>query len=135
MQTSDLYLASPSRQDSYTAKIETDLFTTSILHSHPKDDLRFDEIITDSRQCEILNEKSSRHIQILSNQKHLENCCYKTQQEDTSKTKSIKQCSISLLVEGPIGSAMEDIHKYKVSLCVAGGIGITPFASILNSFL
>jgi len=40
-----------------------------------------------------------------------------------------------LYIEGPFGSAMEDVHKYKISLCVAGGIGITPFASILNNFL
>lgn len=36
---------------------------------------------------------------------------------------------------GPHGSAMQDIFQYKVGLCVAGGIGITPFAAILNMIL
>ena len=47
----------------------------------------------------------------------------------------LSRSSVTLYVEGPFGSAMEDIHKYKISLCVAGGIGITPFASVLNQFL
>ncbi|XP_076819154.1 NADPH oxidase 4-like [Clavelina lepadiformis] len=41
----------------------------------------------------------------------------------------------SIFIEGPTGSAMEDVYKYKVSLCVAGGIGVTPFASVLNALL
>uniref|UniRef100_H2Y784 FAD-binding FR-type domain-containing protein n=1 Tax=Ciona savignyi TaxID=51511 RepID=H2Y784_CIOSA len=40
-----------------------------------------------------------------------------------------------LCVEGPTGGAMEDVFKYKVALCVAGGIGVTPFASVLNALL
>nr|XP_039251724.1 NADPH oxidase 4-like [Styela clava] len=34
---------------------------------------------------------------------------------------------------GPYGSAMQDVFRYDVSLCIAGGIGITPFAAVLNT--
>jgi len=40
-----------------------------------------------------------------------------------------------LYIEGPAGSAMEDVFKFKVSVCFAGGIGITPFASVMHSLL
>ncbi|XP_054999242.1 NADPH oxidase 4 isoform X1 [Sorex araneus] len=38
-----------------------------------------------------------------------------------------------LYVDGPFGSPFEESLNYEVSLCVAGGIGVTPFASILNT--
>ncbi|KAG5837100.1 hypothetical protein ANANG_G00235680 [Anguilla anguilla] len=40
-----------------------------------------------------------------------------------------------LYVDGPFGSASEEVFSYEVSLCVAGGIGVTPFASVLNALL
>ena len=40
-----------------------------------------------------------------------------------------------LYIEGPFGRPMEDVLRYRGSLCVAGGIGITPFAAILNHIL
>ncbi|XP_043927759.1 NADPH oxidase 4 [Protopterus annectens] len=40
-----------------------------------------------------------------------------------------------LYIDGPFGSPSEDIFSYKVSLCVAGGIGVTPFASVFNTLL
>ncbi|XP_053241533.1 NADPH oxidase 4 isoform X2 [Podarcis raffonei] len=40
-----------------------------------------------------------------------------------------------LYVDGPFGSPFEECFHYEVSLCVAGGIGVTPFASILNTLL
>ncbi|KAJ7320057.1 hypothetical protein JRQ81_019568 [Phrynocephalus forsythii] len=40
-----------------------------------------------------------------------------------------------LYVDGPFGSPFEETFNYEVSLCVAGGIGVTPFASILNTLL
>ncbi|XP_061484860.1 NADPH oxidase 4 isoform X3 [Rhineura floridana] len=40
-----------------------------------------------------------------------------------------------MYVDGPFGSPFEESFNYEVSLCVAGGIGVTPFASILNTLL
>ncbi|KAF4793246.1 NADPH oxidase 4 [Turdus rufiventris] len=40
-----------------------------------------------------------------------------------------------LYVDGPFGSPFEESLNYEVSLCVAGGIGVTPFASVLNTLL
>ncbi|XP_068104134.1 NADPH oxidase 1 isoform X2 [Hyperolius riggenbachi] len=39
----------------------------------------------------------------------------------------------SLEVDGPFGTASEEVFKYEVSMLVGAGIGITPFASILKS--
>ncbi|XP_051962694.1 NADPH oxidase 4 [Xyrauchen texanus] len=36
-------------------------------------------------------------------------------------------------VDGPFGSPSEDVFNYEVSLCVAGGIGVTPFACVLQA--
>lgn len=36
-------------------------------------------------------------------------------------------------IDGPFGSASEDVFKYEVSILVGAGIGVTPFASILKS--
>ncbi|XP_069495532.1 NADPH oxidase 4 [Ambystoma mexicanum] len=40
-----------------------------------------------------------------------------------------------LYIDGPFGSPSEEAFNYEVSLCVAGGIGVTPFASIFNQLL
>ncbi|XP_073937528.1 NADPH oxidase 4 isoform X2 [Castor canadensis] len=40
-----------------------------------------------------------------------------------------------LYIDGPFGSPFEESLNYEVSLCVAGGIGVTPFASILNTLM
>ncbi|KAK2741368.1 hypothetical protein FQN57_005652 [Myotisia sp. PD_48] len=36
-------------------------------------------------------------------------------------------------VDGPFGSASEDVFKFEIALLVGAGIGVTPFASILKS--
>ncbi|KAI0973565.1 ferric reductase NAD binding domain-containing protein [Xylaria arbuscula] len=36
-------------------------------------------------------------------------------------------------IDGPFGSASEDVFKYEVSVLCGAGIGVTPFASILKS--
>ena len=36
-------------------------------------------------------------------------------------------------IDGPFGSASEDVFKYEVAVLVGAGIGATPFASILKS--
>ncbi|KAK0140589.1 NADPH oxidase 4 [Merluccius polli] len=40
-----------------------------------------------------------------------------------------------LCVDGPFGSSSEEVFNYEVSLCVAGGIGVTPFACVLHALL
>ncbi|KAL7825475.1 hypothetical protein AOLI_G00326820 [Acnodon oligacanthus] len=40
-----------------------------------------------------------------------------------------------LYVDGPFGTPSEEVFNYEVSVCVAGGIGVTPFASILHTLL
>ncbi|XP_023563469.1 NADPH oxidase 4 isoform X2 [Octodon degus] len=40
-----------------------------------------------------------------------------------------------LYIDGPFGSPFEESLSYETSLCVAGGIGVTPFASVLNTLL
>lgn len=36
-------------------------------------------------------------------------------------------------IDGPFGSASEDVFKFEVAVLVGAGIGVTPFASILKS--
>ncbi|CAG8680403.1 3591_t:CDS:2 [Cetraspora pellucida] len=38
-----------------------------------------------------------------------------------------------VMVDGPFGSASEDVFKFEVAMLVGAGIGVTPFASILKS--
>ncbi|XP_072000197.1 NADPH oxidase 3 [Engystomops pustulosus] len=38
-----------------------------------------------------------------------------------------------LAVDGPYGSAATNVFHYHVSVCIAAGIGVTPFASVLKS--
>ena len=38
-----------------------------------------------------------------------------------------------LYVDGPFGSASEDVFKYEIAVLVGAGIGVTPFASVLKS--
>ncbi|KAI3354362.1 hypothetical protein L3Q82_018888, partial [Scortum barcoo] len=40
-----------------------------------------------------------------------------------------------LYVDGPFGSPSEEVLNYDVSVCVAGGIGVTPFACVLHALL
>lgn len=36
-------------------------------------------------------------------------------------------------IDGPFGSASEDVFNFECSVLVGAGIGVTPFASILKS--
>ncbi|KAB1275240.1 NADPH oxidase 3, partial [Camelus dromedarius] len=42
-------------------------------------------------------------------------------------------CGCRMAVDGPFGAALTDVFHYPVSLCIAAGIGVTPFASLLKS--
>uniref|UniRef100_A0A671VEU4 FAD-binding FR-type domain-containing protein n=1 Tax=Sparus aurata TaxID=8175 RepID=A0A671VEU4_SPAAU len=46
-----------------------------------------------------------------------------------------QRCVFRLYVDGPFGSPSEEVFNYDVSLCVAGGIGVTPFACVLHALL
>jgi predicted ferric reductase len=46
---------------------------------------------------------------------------------------AIRRILPRIYVDGPFGSASEDVFKYEVALLVGAGIGVTPFASILKS--
>ncbi|KAK9393535.1 NADPH oxidase 1 [Crotalus adamanteus] len=38
-----------------------------------------------------------------------------------------------IMVDGPFGTASEDVFQYEVAMLVGAGIGVTPFASVLKS--
>ena len=46
---------------------------------------------------------------------------------------AIRKILPRVYVDGPFGSASEDVFKYEVAVLVGAGIGVTPFASILKS--
>ena len=39
-----------------------------------------------------------------------------------------------MYVDGPFGAGQQDWYRYDVSVLVGGGIGVTPYASILKDF-
>ncbi|XP_031559628.1 NADPH oxidase 4-like [Actinia tenebrosa] len=45
----------------------------------------------------------------------------------------LRRSSIRICVDGPYGSPCMDVAQYEVSLCIATGIGVTPFAALLNN--
>lgn len=40
-----------------------------------------------------------------------------------------------ILIEGPFGGGNQDWYKFEVAVMVGGGIGVTPYASILNDLV
>ncbi|KAI9801698.1 MAG: hypothetical protein M1833_002380 [Piccolia ochrophora] len=46
---------------------------------------------------------------------------------------SMRRILPRIYLDGPFGSASEDVFKYEVAVLVGAGIGVTPFASILKS--
>ena len=40
---------------------------------------------------------------------------------------------VRIAIDGPFGTASEDVFRYEVVMLVGAGIGVTPFASILKS--
>ncbi|XP_037038582.1 NADPH oxidase 4-like isoform X1 [Bradysia coprophila] len=56
------------------------------------------------------------------------------QKHQTIKTYH-KRPPLKFLVDGPFPSPLESIFQHKITLCVAGGVGITPFISVLNDLL
>ena len=46
---------------------------------------------------------------------------------------SLRKVLPRVYIDGPFGSASEDVFKYEIAVLVGAGIGVTPFASILKS--
>jgi len=44
-----------------------------------------------------------------------------------------RQSKLKLYIDGPFGTASEDVFKFETVLLVGAGIGVTPFASVLKS--
>ncbi|KAH0542115.1 hypothetical protein GP486_008667, partial [Trichoglossum hirsutum] len=52
---------------------------------------------------------------------------------DAEVDPAIRRILPRIYIDGPFGSASEDVFKYEVAVLVGAGIGVTPFASILKS--
>ena len=52
---------------------------------------------------------------------------------DSMMNPALRRILPRVYVDGPFGSASEDVFKYEIALLVGAGIGVTPFASILKS--
>lgn len=46
---------------------------------------------------------------------------------------SLRKTLPRVFIDGPFGSASEDVFKYEIAVLIGAGIGVTPFASILSS--
>lgn len=53
--------------------------------------------------------------------------------QDILMVKQTAFCGSRLAVDGPFGGSLTDVFHYPVSVCIATGIGVTPFASLLKS--
>ena len=42
---------------------------------------------------------------------------------------------IQVKIEGPFGGGNQDWYKFEIAVMVGGGIGVTPYASILNDLV
>ncbi|KAK3098182.1 hypothetical protein FSP39_016935 [Pinctada imbricata] len=54
---------------------------------------------------------------------------------DKANTANSKVVEPKLFLDGPFGEGHQDWYKYPVSVLVGGGIGVTPFASILKDIV
>lgn len=55
------------------------------------------------------------------------------QASDDDVDPTIRRILPRVYIDGPFGSASEDVFKYEIAILVGAGIGVTPFASILKS--
>ncbi|KAF9731550.1 hypothetical protein PMIN06_009576 [Paraphaeosphaeria minitans] len=54
-------------------------------------------------------------------------------EKDGATEVAFRQILPRVYIDGPFGSASEDVFKFEVAVLVGAGIGVTPFASILKS--
>lgn len=52
---------------------------------------------------------------------------------DLTNDASLRRVLPRVYIDGPFGSASEDVFKFEIAVLVGAGIGVTPFASILKS--
>jgi len=52
-------------------------------------------------------------------------------EEDEGKQLTVAELPL-VAIDGPFGTSSEDIYRYDVGVCVCAGIGVTPFASLLQ---
>lgn len=52
---------------------------------------------------------------------------------DEESVETMRKVLPRVYIDGPFGSASEDVFKFEVAVLVGAGIGVTPFASILKS--
>jgi predicted ferric reductase len=57
----------------------------------------------------------------------------KGEKSENSNEIALRQILPRVYIDGPFGSASEDVFKFEVAVLVGAGIGVTPFASILKS--
>lgn len=55
------------------------------------------------------------------------------EESKTAVDPALRRTLPRVFIDGPFGSASEDVFKYEVAVLVGAGIGVTPFASILKS--
>ncbi|MBE7180615.1 MAG: NADPH oxidase family protein [Terriglobus roseus] len=55
------------------------------------------------------------------------------EQQGQGVDRSLRRVLPRVYIDGPFGSASEDVFKFEVAVLVGAGIGVTPFASILKS--
>ncbi|KAL0260022.1 hypothetical protein SLS55_005766 [Diplodia seriata] len=53
--------------------------------------------------------------------------------DEDSVDPSLRRILPRVYIDGPFGSASEDVFKFEIAVLVGAGIGVTPFASILKS--
>lgn len=52
---------------------------------------------------------------------------------DEESVETMRKVLPRVYIDGPFGSASEDVFKFEIAVLVGAGIGVTPFASILKS--
>ncbi|KFY41393.1 hypothetical protein V494_03013 [Pseudogymnoascus sp. VKM F-4513 (FW-928)] len=57
----------------------------------------------------------------------------KSSPDATTVDPALRRVLPRVYIDGPFGSASEDVFKYETAVLVGAGIGVTPFASILKS--
>lgn len=57
----------------------------------------------------------------------------KGEKGESSEEIALQKILPRVYIDGPFGSASEDVFKFEIAVLVGAGIGVTPFASILKS--